>query len=162
MTHKKGFTIVELLVSISIIAILSAIVLANISDSRARARDSQRIAELAQLELALEQYWQIHDSGFPAYDSGIEIGAGGGIDDDLSSYLSDVPADPKADTGGGGDYQYYYDSAYTCNGDPDHIALFAIKVEHEDASNLAAKCGTGSDSGDIGASEDEVYVIILR
>ncbi len=53
---SRGFSLVELLVVISIIASLSAIVYANFGKARASARDSIRIASLKDMELALKLY----------------------------------------------------------------------------------------------------------
>ena len=50
---SRGFTLIELLVVISIIVIMTGIILNNLSGSRAKARDAQRISDLGQLQLAL-------------------------------------------------------------------------------------------------------------
>jgi prepilin-type N-terminal cleavage/methylation domain-containing protein len=52
--NKKGFTLIELLVVIAIIGILTAIVTANLSGAKAKARDAKRISDLSQIQLALE------------------------------------------------------------------------------------------------------------
>jgi len=156
-----GFTFVELLVVIAIIAILSTIVIASVSGSRERARDGQRVAELAQIELALEQYRQFNDS-FPdsaTFDSGVTIGEGGALDSLIAPFLSSVPNDPRSGTSG---YEYFYTSDYTCNSTSGHVALFAIQVERSSTANLVDECGSGAESGDIGADEAEVYVVVLQ
>ena len=52
-----GFTLIELLVVISIIALLSSVVFASINTSRSRARDSRRLADIKQIQTALELYY---------------------------------------------------------------------------------------------------------
>lgn len=50
----KGFTIVELLVVVAIISILTAIVTANLTQSKSKARDAKRVSDLSQISFVLE------------------------------------------------------------------------------------------------------------
>lgn len=77
--NKKGFTLVELLVVISIIGLLSTIAVVSLGSARAKARDTKRIADVKQITTALEQYyadqgnyWASAASGAAA--SGLAIG----------------------------------------------------------------------------------------
>ncbi len=65
---KSGFTIVELLIVIVVIAILAAISIVAYNGIQQRARDSQRSAEMASIEKALQLYY-IDNGGWvdPAY-----------------------------------------------------------------------------------------------
>ena len=57
-----GFTLVEIIVVVSIIALLASIILANISSARALARDTVRISDLKLIGAALDLYRQEHGS----------------------------------------------------------------------------------------------------
>lgn len=71
--HKqsKGFTIIELLVVISIISLLSATVIAAMSTARMKARNSKVVQQVAQYQKAFAQYYNQHGY-YP--DSGAAIG----------------------------------------------------------------------------------------
>lgn len=53
---QKAFTLIELLVSISIISMLTSIVLVSTGSVRAQSRDSSRIQQVRQIDLALRLY----------------------------------------------------------------------------------------------------------
>jgi prepilin-type N-terminal cleavage/methylation domain-containing protein len=60
--RRAGFTLVELLVSISIIAILTAILLPNFMGARQKASDSQMIQDMNSIKSALRLYYNDHQS----------------------------------------------------------------------------------------------------
>jgi len=53
----RGFTLIELLVVIAIIGLLASIVLVSLSSARRKARDSRRVGDLRQIQLALELFF---------------------------------------------------------------------------------------------------------
>ncbi|MGE5425829.1 MAG: type II secretion system protein [Bacillota bacterium] len=57
MKKKKGFTLIELLVVIAIIGLLSTLSVLALNSARARARDAKRIADIKQVQTALEMYY---------------------------------------------------------------------------------------------------------
>ncbi|MEZ4195181.1 MAG: prepilin-type N-terminal cleavage/methylation domain-containing protein [Candidatus Paceibacterota bacterium] len=57
---KQGFTLTELMVVLSIIAILSAVTWINYSQSSAKSRDSKRQTDLKMLQAAIETYKKDH------------------------------------------------------------------------------------------------------
>jgi len=67
---KRGFTLIELLVVIAIIAILAAILFPVFAQARERARAAACVSNLKQIGLALQQYLNDSDGGFPMFIPG--------------------------------------------------------------------------------------------
>jgi prepilin-type N-terminal cleavage/methylation domain-containing protein len=53
----RGFTLIELLVVMAIIGLLSTVVLASLTTARKKGRDTKRISDVKQLQIALELYY---------------------------------------------------------------------------------------------------------
>jgi len=54
---NKGFTLIEILIVVAIIGILASIILVGLGSFRARGRDARRIADLREVQNALELYY---------------------------------------------------------------------------------------------------------
>jgi prepilin-type N-terminal cleavage/methylation domain-containing protein len=62
---RKGFTLVELLVVVGIIGLLSSVTLVGLGSFRARGRDARRIADLREVQNALELFYTANQQ-YPA------------------------------------------------------------------------------------------------
>lgn len=62
--NKKGFTLIELLVVIAIIALLSTIAIVSLGNARQKARDTKRIADIKQIQTALELDYNNTGTGY--------------------------------------------------------------------------------------------------
>ncbi len=54
--RKAGFTLIELLVVIAIIAMLSTLSVVSLNSARRKSRDTRRLADIRQVQTALEMY----------------------------------------------------------------------------------------------------------
>jgi prepilin-type N-terminal cleavage/methylation domain-containing protein len=114
---KRGFTLIELLVVISIIGLLATLVINNLNDARARARDLRRKSGLNQLKTGLRLYYNDYQT-YPADANGRYIPLCGGANCQTGDtwavgetiYMPSVP-----------EYQYDFDE--TSNGEN-----FTLKV----------------------------------
>lgn len=109
ISTQGGFTLLELLVVISIIGILTALGAVNYVGVRERARDAERKADLSQIQTALEFYRS--DTGeYPTrtlfYSN---IACNGEFANNGVVYIKSVPCDPST----GAKYNYNRQSLYT-------------------------------------------------
>jgi prepilin-type N-terminal cleavage/methylation domain-containing protein len=58
MKNSRGFTLIEVTVTVAIIAILSAGILFGITEAQQKSRDAKRVADLRTLQTAIELYKQ--------------------------------------------------------------------------------------------------------
>ncbi len=110
--RKKGFTLIELLVVIAIIAILASIVIAAISKASANSRDSQRLINLKNLQVAVERYYDVNNrypstggnwqglcSTFNYSGTYTTSGPNGYIPNLAPTYIPKLPVDPRQTAG---------------------------------------------------------------
>jgi len=89
---SKGFTLIELLVVIAIIGILSSVVLASLNSARKKARDARRLADIKQIQTALDLYFDASNSEYPSggvYNAALASLVSGG-------FIPVLPSDPLA------------------------------------------------------------------
>jgi len=97
----RGFSLMELLISVSIIAILIAIGIASYATINKQSRDTKRKSDMEQIRAALEMYRS--DNGFyPPVGVGSWTAASSSTDplvgltpSLVSTYIAAVPTDPK-------------------------------------------------------------------
>ncbi len=70
LKNKKGFTLIELLVVIAIIGLLSTLAVVALTSARTKARDSKRVADMKQVQTAMELYYS-ENAGYPACTTGL-------------------------------------------------------------------------------------------
>lgn len=85
----KGFTLIELMITVSILAVLAALIIIAFSHQLSKGNDAKRKSDMDRIKISLEEYEKDHDC-YP--DSMTECGAGSTIP--IHPYLTDVPCDP--------------------------------------------------------------------
>jgi type II secretion system protein G len=105
----RGFSLVELMVVISIIGILSAVVYANFGTAGPKARDAERQADLRNLQTAIEKYKQ-KNGRYPAMGNtgGDELSSEGETNPYIAGlapeFITILPKDAKRGTNLGYSY----------------------------------------------------------
>lgn len=64
-SRTKAFTLIEVMVVITIVGLLASVVLASLTDARAKARDTQRVQMVKELQKALELYRNGNGGNYP-------------------------------------------------------------------------------------------------
>ena len=100
--REGGFTLIELLVVIAIIGILASIVLASLNSARRKSRDARRVADIKQLQLALELYFDAKGNVYPTTAEGTAVLDDSGSCGTGNTCIPAIPADPL-----GGAYPYF-------------------------------------------------------
>jgi prepilin-type N-terminal cleavage/methylation domain-containing protein len=115
---QRGFTIIELLIVIAIIAILAGLVLNNFQGAQAKARDTQRLTRINAIHSKLEEFYN-EANGYPSSASntanfpGIDANA---VKDPRGGTLTNTIVADKAAldgtltnpaTGSGNEFKYY-------------------------------------------------------
>jgi general secretion pathway protein G len=108
---RKGFTLIEILIVVAIIAILASVVLVGLGPTQQAGRDARRLSDLTEVQNGLELYYNACGY-YPGTDSGTpcqgwaDAGGYSGLSTTLLSFkslgITTVPNDPTAG------HHYYY------------------------------------------------------
>lgn len=94
---RSGFTLIELIVTVTIISVLVAAGAVSYTSVTRRSRDAKRRSDVEQLRSALEMYRA--DFGYyPSTGGGGWTGAPNLGTDLVTTYMAAIPADPKGPT----------------------------------------------------------------
>lgn len=118
---RDGFTLLELLIVIIVVGLLALVIIPNLLSGPARARDSQRKADMRTIKTALESYYNDNNS----YPTSLQV-----LTEGTTPYLKSLPTDPKTK-------QMY---VYTTTGNPP--SNFLLKVTLESSGDKDVKSGT--------------------
>ncbi len=117
---KSGFSLIELIIVIGIIALLTGIIINSINPSKSKSRDSKRVSDMVNLRLVLEFFFDRCKQYPPNITDLNTSSANGTCPSKLGTYISTIPTQPDgspygyavdtdglAGSGGYGDYVLY-------------------------------------------------------
>ncbi|HUA09834.1 MAG TPA: prepilin-type N-terminal cleavage/methylation domain-containing protein [Candidatus Acidoferrales bacterium] len=142
-TGERGFTLIEMMIVVAIIAILVAILVPNFMRARAQAQTAACEANLKEIATALEEYQTDHEA-YPDVTGATNVT---NTEPNLGQYLRQTPIDPVAPAGF---YQYQVanyntgSASYTiiCPGQHDPATMSAIGGSAS-ATHIQYASGTG-------------------
>lgn len=142
MKKNFGFTLVELLVVISVIGILASIVLVSFTGSQKQARDTQRKSDLKQYQLALENFANKSNGLYPV--ESLTVSA----DDTVSGLCGDLtltgcPSDPRKLRDPSFDYKYQSDGTLTDGSAAATKYVLWGKIENVTSTTYWVLCSNG-------------------
>jgi type II secretion system protein G len=134
----RGFTLIELVVVISILAILSGVLVPRVTNHLEAARDARRLADIKAVRTAIEQYYQ-DEGSYPAANAnsaygGWDVSSDGDFIRVLRDhgYLDEDVADPINDATFHYRYYIYAKGSYGCAGSSDFYVLGIRSFESEE------------------------------
>lgn len=140
----QGFTLIEMLVVISLIGILAALALVSFSASQKQARDTIRKSDMKQYQTALEQYGNLTTGLFPSYITATIASTNlcATLNTKLSPAIScsedpKVPSDATYNT-----YKYISDGTGSGTTTAVKYVLWA-KIENSSTTKYWVVCSTG-------------------
>jgi prepilin-type N-terminal cleavage/methylation domain-containing protein len=99
MREKKGFSMIEILVVISIIGFLASSAFYAVNIARARSRDAKRVSDISSISKAMEIYFN-ENSSYPEPADGFNNGECINYDSEVAQkmltqkILTNIPGDP--------------------------------------------------------------------
>ena len=153
--RNAGFTIVEMLIVVTILAMLAGILIPVLEDSASSSRDARRAADLKSVSSALEAYKRVNGAypttgGSWSVEDGTtaDYGATGYISSLVPDFLPALPNDPDSSTNFGTDgYAYRSDGSdfkFIAKSTPES---FPAGNPFYDPSGAAANWQTSSSGG---------------
>ncbi len=137
-THKqKGFTLIELVIAISILAILAGVMVPRLSARMATSRDARRLADIKAVKTAIEAYYADKGHYPPPQKNdafgGWDVSHDGNFIQELrdTGFLPENAQDPINDNEFHYRYYVYSQGSYGCQGSGPFFLLGIRRFETE-------------------------------
>ncbi len=148
MKHQSGFTLIEIMIVVAIIAILAGILIPNFTHARAQAQTAACESNLREIGTAMELYYTDHQQ-YPN-NTGATVQVDGTAASGLQDELNNVPHDPAGLPGA--TYSYVAASgstpsyAITCPGVHDPKTLQSV-TPNTSNTKITYSSGAGLGTG---------------
>ena len=119
----SGFTLIEILIVIALIALLGIVIFAGYSRQLSRARDAQRKDDLEKLKVAFEDYYN-DNACYPNFTIFEQCGGSA-----FSPYMKEIPCDPQDEQ----PYKYFAFQGNACRG-----YRVLVQLENTNDPNIAS------------------------
>ena len=135
---RKGFTLIELVIVVSILAILAGVMVPKLAGRSAKARDARRLADIRAITTAIQTYYA--DTGsFPDFQEnestgGWDVSFDGNFINELTNkgYLPEPAQDPINDEEFHYRYYRYSQGSYSCEGSTPFYVIGIKKFETDE------------------------------
>lgn len=155
-SSRRGFTIVELLIVVVVIAILAAVTIVAFNGVVSRSQDSRRQDDAQAITKALQLYY-IDNGSYPTSSGSTTINnfwsttadaSWANLQSQLSKYISTLPTDPANITGvsplgaSGRGYAYFANPTNYCGSAPGQMYILTYKLNGTQTDTLDGPCPT--------------------
>ena len=149
MKKLKGFTLIEIIIVITIIGVLAALISSNFLNSLKKGRDAKRKADLEQMTRALEMYYEDNKVYPDAVSFGGQLCHPGGCATKI--YMQKLPNDPVS----GKTYSYRLDNEsyrlYACLENSQQVLPYNTLIQTPSVGwtcSMQCKMNNGGDTTD--------------
>lgn len=142
----RGFTLIEMLVVVSVIGVLAALSVVSFTSSQKQARDAKRKSDLKFFQSGLENFANNNNGFYPVWAAGLNVSGTQFCTGSLAT--SNCPTDPKYDS----DNSFYY--RYQSDGELNNGAALATRYvlwsKLENTTGYWVVCSSGSNFNFVG------------
>jgi prepilin-type N-terminal cleavage/methylation domain-containing protein len=146
--RRRGFTLIEVLIVVSILVLLMLALILSMRNQRQKAEDARVKSDLERLRIAFEDYYNDNNCYPPSdwFDSADDCNSS-----KLQPYLNMIPCDPRT----GMPYVMEYVNSQ-CSG----FRLYGTLVNNQDPAVTSLCSPSGSTSGNYGVSSSNTTVSV--